>query len=107
MVNIQQAAEMVLRLIKAAAPFRSGNLRYNAVRKEPGTTDDEMRIIADENIAPYMKYTNEDWSNFRLPLQGKKNPNQGWWDNAVEDAVNVVAQALGCEVRKKQTEGKQ
>ena len=79
--------------IRDSAPIRTGNLRYNAMTYEILKT--RANIYVDEKIAPYMKYTNENWNNFRPPLYGKQNPNEGWWDRAAHDAVYVLANMLG------------
>lgn len=78
-------------ILRDAAPYRTGNLRYNAIKlKMLGNT---CRLYVDETIAPYMKYTNEPWEN------GKKNPNEGWFDRAVEKIARHIAERTRGELR--------
>ena len=41
-----------------------------------------------------MKYTNEAWGYFAPPLQGRTNPNEGWWDRAVAEVMDYIAREL-------------
>ena len=74
----------------------TGNMALNAFKIE---FPDNMtcRVWIDEDIAPYVFYTNEPWVAARW--HGKKNPNEGWWDRAVKDFVDKVAEYLDGEVR--------
>lgn len=96
-------------IIKRMAPIKTGNLRYNAIRVEM-PNDKTFVIYVDENIAPYMPYTNEVWrqkiikmGNF---LPGKvvermrtwKNPNEGWFDRAARTVALYVASKTGGEI---------
>lgn len=70
----------------------SGNMAFNALRYE--IEGDELVIYIDEDIAPYVYYTNEPWLSPRW--KGKANPNQGWWDNDfVPEFVRRLTAALG------------
>ena len=80
------------------APYDTGNLAENAIKREY-LGDGKWRIIVDESVAPYMKYTNESWDNFAPPLQGKKNPNEGWWHVACQEAMRTVANRLKGTIR--------
>ena len=71
-------------ILKAAAPYKTGNLRYNAIKLE--IVGNTCRLYVDEEIAPYMKYTNEPWEN------GKKNPNEGWFHRAVKKIAQHIAE---------------
>ena len=96
-------------IIKQMAPIKTGNLRYNAIRVD--TPDDKTFVIyVDENIAPYMKYTNEEWhrkiikmGNF-VPgevverMSTWKNPNEGWFDRAARTVALYVASKTGGEI---------
>lgn len=76
-----------VRQVRKRAPYDTGNLSNNGVRYE--WTDKETFVIyVDENIAPYMPYTNEPWLSPRW--NGKKNPNEQWW----QDATKIVAEYL-------------
>lgn len=86
-------AQRALQRIKLASPFKTGNLRYNAIKLEsrgPGV----VAILVDMDIAPYMPYTNEVW-------KGKNNPNEAWWNNVCEEVIQGFANELGAEVRRK------
>ncbi len=72
----------------------TGNLAFNAT-KFNYLGNNVWEIIVDENIAPYMKYTNESWSNFKPPLQGKQNPNEGWFERMAADLAEIVRRNLG------------
>lgn len=93
-------------IIKRMSPIKTGNLRYNAIRFEM-PDERTFKIFVDENIAPYMPYTNEVWrrkiikmGNF-LPgqvverMRTWNNPNEGWFDRAVRTAILYVQQRLG------------
>lgn len=69
-------------MLRTAAPYKTGNLRYNAINIE--IVGNTCKLYVDEKIAPYMKYTNEPWTN------GKKNPNEGWFDRVAEKIVNYL-----------------
>lgn len=75
------------------APKDTHNLERNGIRFEY-KGNGVWEIWADESIAPYMKYTNENWGQFHPPLLGKKNPNESWWDEACEHAIQMFCDAL-------------
>lgn len=43
-------------------------------------------------IAPYVPYTNEPWISPKW--NGKKNPNEGWWDRFVAEFTKRLANKL-------------
>lgn len=90
MTNADFAAmcELVTEELRDLAPYDTGNLALNAIRLE-FTSSREARIYVDESIAPYMPYTNEPWLAERW--HGKKNPNEGWFDAAVQLIAELVA----------------
>jgi hypothetical protein len=88
-----------VKIIKTKAPYRTGNLRHNAIRYnyiEGQKTS--SRIYVDEDIAPYMKYTNQPWISKKW--NGKQNPNEKWFNKAVEKAVYDLAAKYGGTVKK-------
>ena len=91
------ACKMAVAELRNIAPYDTGNLSRNGIRIT-FVSQNECRIYVDDDwwrgIAPYMKYTNEDWAQFKPPLQGKQNPNQGWWDNAIPVIASVIARKL-------------
>ena len=68
----------------------TGNLAFNGIRIEATTS--EIVVYVDENIAPYMPYTNEPWLSQRW--HGAKNPNEGWWQRFAAELVSRVAVQL-------------
>lgn len=96
---IEQAFFNAVKRLKFYAPFDTGNLRENAIRYE--WRDNKTFVIyVDQNIAPYMPYTNEPWTAERW--KGKKNPNEAWWQGAVE----AIAEVMAIELNGKLTVGK-
>ncbi len=72
-------------ILRARSPYKTGNLRYHAVKTEFPDAD-TCRIYVDEKIAPYMPYTNEQWIN-----RSGDNPNEGWFDEAAQEIVQYIA----------------
>lgn len=94
--------------LKAKAPKDTGNLAYNSI-KGHWISETQYEIYVDmgdagvdspkvKGIAPYMPYTNEVWISPRW--NGKKNPNEGWWNNAVEFIVKYIAKRVKGKVEK-------
>ena len=75
----------------------TGNLKYNALRvmKSPNG----VLLYVDENIAPYMPYTNEPWISPKW--KGAKNPNENWWEKMSKDFIGDLAQELNGVLIKK------
>lgn len=72
-------------ILRKRSPYKTGNLRLNAIKIEFSNAD-TCRIYVDENVAPYMPYTNEEWIN-----RSGNNPNEGWFDEAVQEIVQYIA----------------
>lgn len=86
-----------VKMVKARAPYDTGNLSKHGVRYE-FPSPNVCRIYIDEVKAPYMKYTNEPWiSDY---WDGKKNKNEGWWQDAAEIVGRLIAQELEGELKK-------
>ena len=83
-------------VLKHPEALWTGNLKYNALKvmQSPGG----MLIYVDQNIAPYMPYTNEKWIS--PTWKGAKNPNENWWENMSKDFVKDLATELKGKVRK-------
>lgn len=94
--DLNKAVQAAFIIIRGKSPIRTGNLRYNAIRQVE--EDKRAEIYVDENVAPYMKYTNEHWSKFRPPLYGNLNPNYMWWNKTVETAITAIGIILNAEV---------
>ena len=86
--RFSQVCMMAVEELKKRAPIDTGNLRYNAIRYE-WIDEDTFRIYVDKNIAPYMPYTNEPWLSPKW--NGKKNPNEAWFQEAVEYIAEFIA----------------
>lgn len=72
----------------------TGNLAFNAFKWWwEGTT---FHIEIDEDIAPYMVYTNEPWLAKRW--NKRKNPNEGWWEYIYDYFAQRLADELGGEI---------
>lgn len=74
----------------------TGNLKYNALKvmKSP----DGVLVYVDENIAPYMPFTNERWISPRW--KGAKNPNEKWWEKMGEKFIVDLARELNGDLKK-------
>ena len=79
--------------VKLKYPNRqvTGNMKFNATKVEYlGKTS---RIFVDENIAPYVPYTNEPWVSPRW--NGTQNPNENWFDDFTLAFAQQLARELG------------
>lgn len=73
-------------------PASTGNMRFNATivrRISPNT----VNVMVDSSIAPYVVYTNEPWVSPKW--KGRENPNEGWFERAVDAFARDLAAALG------------
>lgn len=73
-------------------PYDTGNLKINAI-KGMWVNDNLYRIYIDENIAPYVYFTQERWE------QGN-NPNEGWIEKAVDYIAMFISRKLGGSIQK-------
>lgn len=87
---INATVSVVKQLRKELVPYDTGNMALNALRYE--ITDDMIDIHVNEDIAPYMPYTNEPWISDKW--HGKKNPNEGWWQRFAEEFAKRLATKL-------------
>lgn len=78
-------------------PQRTGNLRYNSILLRT-TGVNQYQIYINQDIAPYAPYTIEKWISPRW--NGKKNPNEGWWDKFCEKIITEIAKSTGGELPK-------
>lgn len=76
--------------IKRWCPRDTGNLEDNGVN-DVMLTDRKSMVYVDQSIAPYMYYTNEEWT-WR---PDKVNPNLHWWNHACEMAIDLIATFTG------------
>jgi len=89
--------QTVISIFKSVVPIRTGNLRYNAVKLED-KGNGVWEISIDEKIAPYMPYTNEPWVSPKF--NGKKNPNEHWFDDAAGLIAILISQELNGNLSK-------
>lgn len=82
--------------IRDLAPKDTWNLAENGVTREY-LGDGKWRIYVDLEEAPYMPYTNEPWTSPKW--HGAKNPNEGWWHVACQNAMEIVANRLKGTIR--------
>lgn len=79
-------------------PYDTGNLKLNAI-KGKWINKTTYRIWVDEEVADYMKYTNENWTQFSPPLQGKQNPHENWWKEACNFVAHFISDKTGGKVK--------
>lgn len=88
--------------LRKVAPKDTGNLAYNAI-KYNWLSEKEFVIFVDvgnvqqtirvSGIAPYMPFTNEKWISPNW--NGKINPNENWWNEAIKMVIHFIAKRLG------------
>ena len=86
-VEFRQAVTKFQWIFQTCSPIDTGNLRYNAT-KSRFRSPKEYKIYIDNNIAPYMTFTNEPWISPKW--KGAKNPNENWFEIAIETAIATV-----------------
>lgn len=75
-------------------PWDTGNMATNALKYE--IIGNELHIYVDEEIAPYVPFTNEPWVSPKW--NGKTNPNEGWWEEWCATFKNRLATKLKGEL---------
>lgn len=104
--RIRSACLRAMAHLKRRAPYDTGNLhdsikilfRTGEIVIYVSGADGTTKGKSARGMAPYMKYTNEPWSQFKPPLKGKQNPNQGWYDDSVMEVLNILAADLGGDI---------
>ena len=91
--SVPGAVARFVQILRDLAPKDTGNLAYNAIQYEQ-VSEREHRIYIDLEIAPYQIHVNE---NDTLG-NGKPNPNKGWWEAAIELAIEEMARLLEGEI---------
>jgi hypothetical protein len=77
---------------QAFVPYDTGNLKINAI-KGMWITPTQYRIYVDEQVAPYVFFTQEKWSK-------GINPNAGWVEKAVNYLAHYISQRLGGSIQR-------
>lgn len=110
-IEMKQKFEQVfleaVKILRDDAPKDTGNLAYNAI-KYKWVNDSEFVVYVDvgdvanikvnkyiRGLAPYMPFTNEPWLSSRW--NGKKNPNENWWNDAISYIIRYIGKRLGGE----------
>lgn len=96
------SAEVINACIKVAErlrtpgniPWDTGNMATNGIAYE--ITQDGFHLFWQDAQAPYLPYTNEPW--IAAKWNGKKNPNEGWWNKFCELFMEELAIELGGEL---------
>lgn len=94
--EFEQACLLCVRKLRELSPKKTGNLAYNAIQFR-FVNEDTCEIYVNEDIAPYMPYTNEPWTSPKWG--GKKNPNEKWFDKAVETVAALMSQTVRGEMK--------
>lgn len=80
--------------VRTLCPVDTGNMKFNAMRFR--IENDKFIIEIDEIIAPYVFYTIEKWISPRW--NGRKNPNEGWFERGIEFALSEIANKYGARI---------
>ena len=88
------ACNILKSVLQAKAPYDTGNLAINGIWI---ANDGSGVLIGGKEAAPYAVYTNESWAD-------GKNPNEGWIDRAIQEALPIIEQALSGKITKEQYE---
>lgn len=81
----------VFKQITGRVPRDTGNLQMNGIEiqfPEPKT----CVISINEEIAPYVFFTNEKWISPKW--NGKQNPNEAWWQRIIAYFMEEFAKRL-------------
>ena len=78
-------------------PRDKGNMAFHALRFEADNS--VIHISVDNDIAPYVPYTNEPWISPKW--NGKQNPNEGWWDRFAAEFARRLASSLNGRLEQK------
>ncbi len=92
---IAAAVNTVEELRNELVPRDTGNMARNALQYK--ISDNEIVIYIDTKVAPYVYYTNEPWISPRW--NGKKNPNQDWWDVFAQTFIERFNDKLGGTIK--------
>lgn len=99
--KLELIANMAFEIMRSHAPINKqkntnrGNLRYLSIRMER-VNDEAYEIYVSVDIAPYVYYTNEKWISPKW--RGKKNPNEGWVEAAIDEILQMIAKETGGEI---------
>ena len=87
---IDAAVSTVEEMRTEIIPRDTGNMADNALQYK--ISQNEIVIYINTKVAPYVPYTNEPW--IAAKWEGKKNPNEGWWDAFAKELIEKFANKL-------------
>lgn len=94
MITQQQAVDIAISIVEEMrseyVPRKTGNMAYMALGYE--IQNGILTIYVNEDIAPYVPYTNEPWISPKW--NGKTNPNEGWFDRFAAEFAKRFANRL-------------
>lgn len=79
---IYETCRILQVVLQARSPYDTGNLCNNAIR-----IVNRNSIVIGGEIADYAVFTNEPWTR-------GKNPNQGWVQKAIQEAIPIIQQVI-------------
>lgn len=94
--KIKLACDNLCIILKAEAPYDTGNLAINSIRvieTEPG----EYHVAIGGELAPYAKYTQEAWTR-------GKNPNEGWINRGIEKTMPLIKRIMSGAITEDEAE---
>lgn len=98
--EFRQVCNECVNELRRICPRDTGNLANDGIRFI-FLGDKKCVIYVDDEIAPYMVYTNEPWVSDYWNRKRKdgstyklKNPNEGWWQTAYGVLVDLVLSKL-------------
>ena len=91
--GLDREAEMTTNFFRLLEPFHTGNMAQNATRYEIFPNSLSWRLRIDPAIAPHAVYTNAPWISPKW--NGKKNPNEGWFDTSARMVAEHLAAIYG------------
>lgn len=84
---LYEACRVLKQVLQARAPYDTGHLAMDSIRIVGNSV-----VVGGEEIAPYALHTNEPWTSEKW--HGAKNPNEGWVQKAIEEALPLIQRVL-------------
>ena len=89
---LNEIGTYIIDRLRNLAPKDTGNLAFNSITLVM-TANNEITISVSLEQAPYMPYTNAPWLDDKW--NGKKNPNEQWWNDAIVLILQELEQMTG------------
>lgn len=89
---VHEALNILKLVLKARAPYDTGNLAINSIRIVGNA------VYIGGEIADYAVFTNEPWTADKW--HGAKNPNKGWVQKAIQEAAPIIQRVLSGKATK-------